>query len=416
MSTDSSYETTIIGGGIVGICCGLALVEAGMRVLLIDKNDPGQGASYGNAGIVSPWSLVPQSVPGLWQKIPRWLLSADGPIAVKPSYLPRLAPWVIRFLGQGRRARVNEIADAIQAINRDNIELYRQLLHDTGETGLIRDSYYVHAFRNARQADPDGIEYAIRRDRGAEIELISRTELQALEPALSPQFEAAILIKNQARALSPGRLGSVLMEKYLRLGGRHLRAEVTGLRRNGNDWTLSTGEHIIDASQVVISAGAWSKRLLKPLAIDVPLETERGYHLEYPDPGLALNHSVMDVDHKVVASSMEGGLRAAGVAEFAGLDAPPNSKRIDSLHRLVKSMLPGLNTTNGNHWMGSRPSMPDSLPCIGEFERHRGLFAAFGHGHFGLMMAPKTGRIIADMVLGRQADLDLRPYRPQRFT
>jgi len=413
---EARRQTVIVGGGIVGICCGLALVEAGVPTLLIDRDEPGQGASYGNAGVVSPWSMVPMSMPGMWRKVPRWLISVDGPIAVRPAYLPRLAPWAIRFLSQGRRCQVGAISDALQAMNRDNIALYRQLLQDTGESGLICDSHYVHAFRDARQADPDGFEYALRRERGAEIERISRQELQRLEPALSPQFEAAILIKRQARALAPGRLGRVLMDKFRRLGGTYLRTEVSALRRDEGGWTLLSEQHIIEAEKVVIAAGAWSRRLLKSLRIKPPLEAERGYHLEFADPGVTLAHSVMDVDLKIVASSMEGGLRAAGTAEFAGLDAPPNARRIDSLHRSVKAMLPELHTASGRHWMGSRPSMPDSLPCIGEFPRHPGLFGAFGHGHFGLMMAPKTGRIIADLLLGRPADIDLRPYRPQRFS
>ncbi|MCP4981581.1 MAG: FAD-dependent oxidoreductase, partial [Gammaproteobacteria bacterium] len=403
--------------GIVGICCGLALVEAGMRVLLIDKNDPGQGASYGNAGVISPWSIVPQSVPGLWQKIPKWLLKSDGPIAIKPSYLFELAPWAIRFLLQGRIERVHQISDAMAVLNDNNIGRYRQLLKGSGEEDLIRDSFYVHAFRQPKQANLDSLEYSIRRNKNADLELIDQQELQALEPALSDQFKAAILIKGQARALSPGKLGQVLAKKFLCNGGVFLRSKVKQLQsRQDGRWNLVTDDKTIESGQIIVSAGAWSRDLLKPLDIEVPLEAERGYHLSFSNPGIELTHSVMDMDLKIVASSMQEGLRAAGTAEFAGLDTPANSKRLKSLQKCVKSMLPSLNTASASDWMGARPSTPDSLPCIGEVPAHASLFTAFGHGHYGLMMAPRTGEIIADLVTGKPANIDLEPYNLARFS
>ncbi len=411
-----STEIAVVGGGIVGICCALELAETGLKVLLIDRDDPGQGASYGNAGVISPWSSVPQSLPGVWQHIPKWLVKSDGPIAIKPSYLFKLAPWALRFLWQSRLHRTREISTAMKVLNQNNVDLFKALLDGTGHEDLVRDSYYVHAYRNEKQADLNSLEYAIRRDHGAELEKIGRQELRLLEPALSGDFESAILIKGQARSLSPGKLGQVLMDKFINLGGQFVKSEVEHFQRDAKGkWVIKTGQEIIHADRIVLSLGAWSKKLLKPLGIEVPLEAERGYHLEFQNPGIELNHSVMDVDVKIVASSMSGGLRAAGTAEFAGLDAPPNMKRIESLHTSVKRMLPDLNTSGFSHWMGTRPSLPDSLPCIGQVARHPGLYVAFGHSHYGLMMAPKTGEIIKNLVTGNPPNIDLSPYRVERF-
>ena len=417
MTKNNSHDVVVIGAGIVGICCALALTEKGRKVLLIDRNKPGSGTSYGNAGVISPWSLVPQSMPGLWQKIPKWLLKSDGPIAIKPSYVFQLAPWVMRFLWQGRLERVQQISDAMTLLNHDNIELYQRLLKDCGQQELIRDSYYVHAFRDARLASLDGLEYVIRQSHGAQLDRIGSSELQALEPALSDEFTAAILIKGQARTLSPIEIARAFMKKFLNSGGEFRQASIRRLRTANNDnWTIETDDGDISAPKVVVAAGAWSRQLLRPLGIDVPIEAERGYHLSFPRPGIELNHSVMDMDLKIVASSMKEGLRAAGTAEFAGLDAPANNRRIASLLGCVRKMLPDLATEDAVDWMGARPSTPDSLPCLGTVPGHEGLYAAFGHGHYGLMMAPKTGEIISDLVLGKSSSLDLAPYNLNRFT
>jgi D-amino-acid dehydrogenase len=416
VNTANPHDITVVGGGIVGICCALALTETGMSVLLLDRDTPGQGASFGNAGVISPWSVVPQSMPGLWRNIPAWLLKSDGPIAVKPSYFPRLMPWVVRFLSQGRLDRVQAISQAMAALNHDNVSLYRQLLDGTGHEGLIRDCHYVHAFRQSQQANLNGLGYSLRRDHGAEQELIDQQQLRELEPALSSDFKAAILIKNQARTLSPGRIGDVLMEKFLANGGEFRQTRIDRLQPGADgSWEINTEDGNLSAKQVVVSAGAWSRELLKPLGLDVPLEAERGYHLGFVDPGVELNNSVMDMDLKIVASSMEQGIRAAGTAEFSGLNSLPNAKRIASLHRCVKSMLPDLDTRQASDWTGIRPSLPDSLPCIGRVDRHLGLYTAFGHSHYGLMMAPKTAQIIADLVSGKPSAIDLTPYRLERF-
>ncbi len=412
----SPVNVTVLGAGIVGICTALALVEKGLRVRLVDRDAPGQGTSSGNAGIVSPWSVVPQSMPGLGKKVPGWLLDPLGPVAVRPGYLPRMAPWGLRFLYEGRGSRIGAISDAMDLLNCDNVSLYRQLLNGTGQDDLLRDSYYVHAFRNAKAADPQTQDYSLRRKLGAPVERIEAAELRDLEPALSPDIKAAILLKGQARVTSPGRLGTVLAEKFARLGGEILREDVKALLPGDQGgWTYVTETAQVWTQKLVLAMGVWSAELLKPLGIRIPLEAERGYHVSFADPGISLTHSVMDMDMKFVASSMEDGLRVAGTAEFAGLDAPINQKRADGLAKLAQRLLPDLRTENASTWSGQRPSLPDSLPCIGEIKGFPDLIAAFGHSHYGLMMAPKTGRIVADIASGAPVNIDLSPYKPLRY-
>lgn len=414
--SEINRDVTILGAGIVGICSALSLIERGFNVRLIDRDAPGQATSFGNAGVISPWSVVPQAMPGVWKKIPGWLLDPLGPVSVRPSYLPRLIPWGMRFLAQSRAPRVREVSAAMEFLTRDCVTLFRQHLAGTGHEDLIRDSSYVHAFRNADAASLEGLDNRIRLEAGARVDRIGAAELHEMEPALSKEFRAAIVIRDQGRTLSPGRVGAVLADKFRSLGGTIEQATVRGIRpHEDGGWSYTTDAGSFDTERLVLAMGVWSAELLRPLGIKIPLQSERGYHVCFTDPGITLNNSVMDVDYKFVASSMEDGVRVAGTAEFAGLDSPVNQKRLDALIRAAGLLSPDLRSDSFTTWSGQRPSLPDSLPCLGEIRGLPGLFTAFGHSHYGLMMAPRTGRVVADIVTGTAVNSDLGAYDPLRF-
>ena len=408
-------HVTILGAGAIGICTALALVERGIQVRLIDRGDPGQETSMGNAGVISPWSFIPQSMPGIWKKIPNLMFGDHRPLSVRPAYWPRMVPWGMTFVRNSTPKRVQEIADAMEPLCMSCVDLYRRHLEGTGEEHLVQDSAYVHAYRKDGKDLLQAIDYRIRREKGAQLELVGQDELRRVEPALSPDFKSAVLIHGQARAQSPGLIMSALAKKARRLGVEILRTPVTALKRVESGWQISCGEQIHTARKVVVAMGAWSAELLKPLGISVPLVSERGYHLEFPKPGIELKNSVLDTDAKFVASSMEGGLRVAGQAEFGSVDAPRDDRKQTRMQNGAKAAFPDLDTSGPSFWMGRRPSFPDSLPMIGEFKGHDGLFAGFGHSHYGLMMAPKTAELLADMLSGRTPNLDCSAYSTGRF-
>jgi D-amino-acid dehydrogenase len=409
-------DAIVIGAGIVGICAALALQDKGFAVTVIDRDGPAEATSYGNAGVISPWSCVPQSMPGLWKKVPKWLLDPEGPLSIRWSYAPRMLPWLLEFLRAGAAHRLPAIADAMLAVNRSSVELYRQLLADTGEDTLVRDCLYLHLYRDPNGADPDALPWRLRRDRGVPIEVLRGGEIQELEPEISPAFKSAVAIKQQGRTVNPGRLGKVLAAKAEARGARFPRGRVTRIAgRDSHGYRVETDQGSHGASKVILAAGAWSKRLLSDLGVRLPLEAERGYHLVFTDPGLTLSHSLMDADHKFVTSSMEMGVRSAGTAEFAGLDAAPDYRRARVFERHTKALLPNLNTDACEEWMGPRPSAPDSIPYIGPVPGHPDLFAGFGHGHLGLTGAPMTARMLAGLAAGEPLNMDMSPYRLDRF-
>lgn len=406
----------VVGAGIVGICSALSLLERGKKVTILDPLPPAESTSFGNAGVISTWACIPQSMPGIWKSVPKWLLDPEGPAALRWQYLPKFLPWMIKFFAAGKADRIPAIADAMLQLHRPTVDMYRRHLDGTGHEALVKDSYYVFVYRNAEDADMNKLEWRIRRERGVPAERVDRATLLDIEPEISDAYQAAILIKDQGRALDPGGIGKALAEKFQKLGGTFKQCRVTELRpRNDQGMTVTTDVGTFEADKVILAAGAWSTKLLEPLGVRLPLEAERGYHIVFTDPGVTINNSIMMTDAKCVISSMNMGVRCAGTAEFAGLDHPPNYNRAHVLAGPAKRLLPKLNTESREVWMGQRPSFPDSLPAIGPVPGIPGLVTAFGHGHLGLTAAPMTGQIVSQIAIGETPNIDISPYAVDRF-
>jgi len=412
-----TQDVTILGAGIVGICAALSLLERGQRVRLIDRGEPGQETSFGNAGVISPWSIIPQSAPGLWRSLPGMLLSRNKPLAVRADTWPRMIPWGLRLLSFGTEEKMRGAADAMEHLCAPSIDLYRRHLSGTGHETLIRDSHYIHAFRDEAAACDafESLGYRIRAEKGAPMQVVDHTALKRLEPAIGPGYRAGITIGAQARCTNPGRMGQVLAEKARAMGAEVIRDEVRTLSPTADGWEIAGRDQTYDTPHVVIAMGAWSAALLRPLGYRLPLMAERGYHIECANPGVSLANSIMDMDGKFVASSMEGGVRIAGQAEFGRADAPPDQRRQAILTRQAKAVFPDLNVEQARFWMGRRPSFPDSLPVLGPSERHKGLHFCFGHSHYGLMMAPKSGEVLADHLTDVRPNTPIEAYRASRF-
>ena len=390
-------DVVVIGAGIVGVCCALQLAERGLSVTVIDRKPPCEETSFGNAGVISPWSCVPQSVPGLWRRIPRWLLDPEGPVFVRARHAPAFLPWALKFLSAGRLDSIDALGDAMMALSWNSPSNYRAMLQKT-------------------PASLDQLGWRMRQRRDVPVSLIEAGELREREPHISHEYEAAILIHGQGRTLNPSAIGKAIAEKAESLGVRFVQSETKGITRAAGGWSARCEDQHHDAAHLVLAAGVWSASLLKPFGLHLPLEAERGYHLVCRNPGVEINNSIMDVEHMCVASQMTAGVRVAGTAEFAGIQAAPDHRRAFVFKKALRNLFPGINLYDVEPWMGRRPTFPDSLPCIGRIDGLDGLYAAFGHSHYGLSQAPSTGRIIADCITGHTHDIDLHPYRPGRFT
>lgn len=413
---DDRLHVVVIGAGIVGTCCATWLQRDGHAVTLVEANEPVVGASWGNAGALSPGSCIPLSMPGDLRKVPKWLLDEDGPLVVRPSYALRAAPWLLRFIAAGRAHAVPRIADALSALHGSVYDSYRPLLAAANAESLIRQSGCLVVYRDARGFEHSEVEWRMRRERGAVFEVLDAAQIHALVPALSSAFQRGVLQPEHGYVIDPATLVRRLREHVLEQGGSCIRARATTITSAGDGVHvhLAAGETVI-ADRVVIAAGAWSKALLKPLGVDIPLETQRGYHMHIASPGVSLPLPVSFAEDKFYATPMDTGIRLAGTVEFAGLDAPPNFRRAHHLAELGCRWLPDLRADGATEWMGHRPCLPDSLPVIGPIAADPRTLLAFGHGHNGMTSAPATGRMIADMIAGRPTHIDATPFRSERF-
>ena len=412
----TARRVTVIGAGIVGVACASYLQRDGHRVTLIDKGEPGRMTSFGNAGGISPASVVPIGMPGMIKDVPKWLLDPDGPLYVRWSHLPRTLPWLVRFLALATTKRVRKASRALGELNGPTFEAFEPLLKAARAEHLFHRTGQLFVYRTKEGYEKDSLGHELRRATGRRIDVLDRHEIRQLEPALAPIFEKGYFVPDNGHCKDPFALVQALAERFQRDGGEILRREALGFEF-GPDGPrrIRTDADELECEQVVIAAGIWSGKLAAELGTRVPLESHRGYHVTIPEPGTMPRLMVFPVDYKFAITPMAMGLRLAGTVELAGIDAPPNYERARVLIRLAKPILPGLKADTFTEWMGHRPCLPDMLPIIGRSPRFANVLFAFGHGHQGLLGASKTGQVIAELVGGRPPSIDLGPFRPERF-
>jgi glycine/D-amino acid oxidase-like deaminating enzyme len=410
----------VIGAGMVGITAASWLQRDGHTVFVLDPGNPGEGASFGNAGCLNGSSVVPMSMPGTIRNVPGWLLDPLGPLAIRWRYLPVVAPWLIRFIRAGAPDRVKGQARALRALLAPSIETLLPLAKAAGVEDLIHRAGHLWAYRTQDGFHKDRSAWQLRRDNGVAVTELDADELRQAEPALSREFTRGILVEENGHLGNPHRMVQGLAQELVRNGGQIHQARAVGFALEGGRLKAircERGEFACDAA--VVAAGAWSKPLAASLGDPVPLETERGYHIMVGDPEVMPRLPVADAEGKFVATPMETGLRFAGTVELAGLAAPPDWRRARILLEQGRRLLPGLRADYPeerlSRWMGHRPSLPDSLPCLGPSTRSPDVIYAFGHGHVGMAASPMTGKLVAELVTGRAPSIDITPFRAGRF-
>ncbi|MCB1450299.1 MAG: FAD-binding oxidoreductase [Nitratireductor sp.] len=415
-TSGQNKTVAVIGAGIVGVSTAIWLQRAGHTVILIDRAGPAEGTSYGNGGVLASCSIVPVTVPGLMRKAPRMLLDPDQPLFLKWRYLPRLLPWLIRYMGNAKAENVEHRAAAMAAIIGDSLADHQAMATGTGAEKWITPSDYLFLYNDRAHYQGDAFGWSLRKKHGFEWEMLEGEAFHEYDPAFGPAIGFAAKLGNHGRITDPGQYVKDLAAHIMVNGGRFIRAEVSDVvRENGRLSGLRAGGQTIACDSAVIATGAWSGPLARKLGIKIPLESERGYHLELWEPNIMPRSPVMVASGKFVATPMEGRLRLAGIVEFGGLEAPPSRAPFELLERNIKAAIPGITWKHKTQWMGHRPSMADSLPVIGEVPGARGVFMGFGHDHVGLTGGPKTGRILAQLISGQKPNTDLAPFAPTRF-
>lgn len=414
---NNSNTIAVVGAGIVGLSTAFFLHGKGHRVTLIDPDPSGDKASFGNAASFATSECVPAGLPGLWKKIPGWLIDPQGPLFLKASSVPELLPWLWAFHRSCQQQRVATISQGLASLNANALSAASTIIDAIGYGNHVHHNGTLVLYRNRKSFETDRLSWSIREQFGITYDTVEGEALWALEPALSRFNSFGVVTNHWSHIDDPKDLHQRLYRYLIEHNVSCVNAKVVGLE-NGSDASVTcrtnTGQ-ALNFDTVVIAAGAFSTDLAKQVGDLVLLTSERGYNATLPDPGFRLQRPLVFAEQKTVATPVASGLRIGGAAEFAGLKAPANYKRSEALVQAVKPIFKTLDTGGMTKWMGHRPATPDSLPVIGQSPRNPSVFYAFGHGHLGLTQGPITGQVIADLVSGHRPSLDIRPYGIERF-
>ena len=408
--------TAVIGAGIIGTALAHELQKRGRDVVLIERDAPGKGASFGNMASIAVTEFMPASRPSIWKQIPGWMLDPEGPVRVRPAYMPKLVPWFLRFIAASRPSKLKELEAQGAALCKRVYDDLLPLLKETGLEGELTEEGCLSLYTDEAEFKADREHIEILERFGFPHEVIGRQAIKALEPEISDKIGLAVLFPQNRSMRDPYRLVVKLAERFTALGGRIEKGEVVGFDRSAGmeALRLKDGRRIV-ADEVVIAAGAHSAKLAKMLGEPIPLETERGYHTQIMSPGISMKHSIIWPARAFMVTPTAGGIRVGGTVEMAGLYAPPDYRRSKVTVRRAQEALPNLRHENYTEWMGHRPAFPDTVPVMSASAKTKGLFYATGHGHLGLTLAATNARLMADLITGAQPPIAMRPYRVDRF-
>ncbi|MCK9259848.1 MAG: FAD-binding oxidoreductase [Azoarcus sp.] len=405
----------VIGAGIVGLSSALWLQKMGAKVTLIDRNEPGLGTSFGNAGLFADYGRLPVASYAQLRKIPGMLLDKTSPLSLQPRYARHLMPYGWHFIKACTPEKYRQGRDALTSLQTTAPAADETLLSETGAARLVRHDGCLALFSTR-----EGFEAALaghlreRREQGVKVQVMSAEEVRELEPDLSHFHAGGVLYPETRFTVSPIELSRMYARHFVAQGGKLLLDEVTTVSDMDGKCRVNTaqGSHTFD--RVVICAGVAGARLAQQLGVRIPLVSERGYHLVLESDTWHLNRPVGWLDYAVFMTPMDDGIRIAGMAEFAAPDAPQGEKQPEIMLDVAAKMM-GRTPSVKSTWVGSRPSTPDSLPVIGRVPGHPNFMLAFGHGHLGLTLAATTGKLVAESIQGTQQDALLAPFSPSRF-
>ena len=418
MGGDSNSRSSVgvIGAGIQGVCSSLYLIKKGFNVTLIDRDDPGKvSASYGNAGHFSPYASVPINRPDILVDVPSMLLSSTGPLALKWNYVPKMIPWFLKFIKNCTKKNMMHTAKYMHQILDLALPAYDELFKDVDVSELVENKGIIYFWTN-KDLKSRELEISIRNQLGVKQQLLTPHEIHDLEPNIKKIYHGGVLYPNARHARNPKKILLKLLNLFIEKGGRFEKQNVQSISFTEDDKpVIKTDLNFYKFDKVVVTCGAFSKKMTDQLDETIPLDTERGYHIHFKGHDHLLTRPVIFLNRGFGITPMEQGLRVVGTVEFGGLNNPASKKRILNLANSAKYLFPELKEHN-DEWLGFRPTLPDFLPVIGPSKNYKNIFYSFGHHHLGWTLGAISGKIISKMISGEKTNLNLEPYSSLRFS
>ncbi len=404
----------IVGAGIQGVCNALFLQKKGFQVTLFDRDEPGNSASYGNAGHFSPYASIPINRPDVLTDVPAMLLSSRGPLALKWRYVPKMIPWFLKFISNCRKDRMLHTAKYMHQILDIALPAFDELFEDVDISGLVENKGILY-FWNDQNLKSRDLEIKIREELGVKQQLVTPKEIHDLEPNIKPVYHGGVYYDYARHARNPKKILIKLFENFVQKGGKFLKLNIKDLNFDEKKPIIRSESQRFVFDKLVIACGAFSKKLTDKLHENIPLDTERGYHIHFKNFDHLIKRPIIYLNRGFGMTPMEQGLRVVGTVEFGGLENPLSKSRIKNLIENAKELLDGL-PDHEDEWLGFRPTLPDFLPVIGPSKNYDNVFYSFGHHHLGWTLGAISGKIISKMISNEKTNLDLKPYSSLRFS
>ena len=404
----------VVGAGIIGICSAYFLKKSGFSVTLIDKEDPGTMTSFGHACSFADYANVPVNYPGLIWDVPKMLLKKDGPLAVDFFYILKNLPWALSFLKNCKKEKVDEIASSLTNLLKHSQISYDEIFKEVNVQEYISHEENLYLFDTKKSLLDYEYANIIRKNNRVKVRSLNKEEVKELEPNIADVYYAGQLFTGSRHTTNPLAISIKIFDKFLELGGIYIKQNVTNLIQKENSIDLSLGYKKNSFDKIIVCAGAWSNQIANMIGENFPLDTERGYHILFNTNEKLIKRPVAWSESGFYLIQIHDGVRAAGTVEIAGINKKPNLKRIKMIERQSRKVLPQLGEIKST-WMGRRPTLPDSLPIIGESSKNKNIIYAFGHQHIGWTLGAITGKIITTITNDKKPNINIEAYSPNRF-
>ena len=407
----------IIGAGIQGICAALFLQKKGFNVTLFDRDEPGNAASYGNAGHFSPYASLQLNRTDILSDVPAMLLSSRGPLALKWNYIPKMIPWFARFIFNSSKKKMMHTAKFMHQILDLSLGAFDELFQDIDLEDLVVSNGIIYVWEK-KGLKSRNLEINIRKELEVDQQILTPKEIHDLEPNIKPFYHGGVFYKYARHARNPKKILIKLYENFISKGGKFLKINIQSIDFDEKKPVLRSQAQRFLCDKLIIACGAFSKKLTDQLHEKIPLDTERGYHIHFKNYEKLISRPVVWSDRGFGITPMEQGLRVVGTVEFGGLNNPMSKSRIKNLILNAKEMLNGIpeNEDHQDEWLGFRPSLPDFLPVIGPSKNYENVYYSFGHHHLGWTLGAISGKIISKMIANEKTNLQLDPYSSLRFS
>ena len=410
---NNKVKIGVIGAGIQGICNALFLQKKGFKVTLFDRDEPGNSATYGNAGHFSPYASVPLNRPDVIADIPAMLASSRGPLALKWNYVHKMIPWFLRFLLNCSERKMMHTAKNMHQILDLALPAFDELFEEIELNGLVENKGIIYVW-NDQNLKSRELEIKIRKELGVKQQLLSPKDIHDLEPNIKPFYHGGVFYDYARHTRNPKKILLKLFDNFLKKGGKFLKLNIKDINFDDDKPVIRSETQRFIFDKLVISCGVFSKRLTDKLHENIPMDTERGYHVHFKGFDHLISRPVVYANRGFGMTPMEQGLRVVGTVEFGGLDNPLSKSRIKNLIMNAKDMLDGL-PEHEDEWLGFRPTLPDYLPVLGPSKNYKNVFYSFGHHHLGWTLGAISGKIVSKMISNENTNLNLSAYSSSRF-